>query len=61
VLDGGLYRLLVDLVALVHSSRKLDEPSSFEGGICRACMEGCHGDSSKPIVELVIDSKLVGD
>jgi hypothetical protein len=30
VLDGGLYRLLVDLVALVHSSKKLDEPSSLD-------------------------------
>jgi len=29
-LDGGLYAFLVDPIALAHSSRKLDEPSSFE-------------------------------
>jgi hypothetical protein len=30
VREGGLYKLLADLVALVHSSERLDEPSSFE-------------------------------
>jgi hypothetical protein len=30
VREGGLYRLLVDPMALVHSSERLDEPSSFE-------------------------------
>ena len=28
--DGSLYRLLVDLVALVHANNTLDEPSSLE-------------------------------
>ena len=28
--DGGLYRLLVDPMALVYSNGKLDEPSSFK-------------------------------
>jgi len=30
VQDGGLYRLLVNPMKLVHSSMKLDELSSFE-------------------------------
>jgi hypothetical protein len=30
VREGGLYRLLVDPVAHVHSSGRLEEPSSFE-------------------------------
>jgi hypothetical protein len=30
VREGGLYRLLVDPVALVHSNGRLEEPSSFE-------------------------------
>jgi hypothetical protein len=30
VREGGLYKLLVDLMALVHSSEGLEEPSSFE-------------------------------
>lgn len=29
VLEGDLYKLLVDLVAHVHSSKKFDDPSSF--------------------------------
>jgi hypothetical protein len=28
--EGGLYMLLVYFVALVHSSERLDDPSSFE-------------------------------
>lgn len=27
---GGLYKLLIDLMALIHSNQKLDGPSSFK-------------------------------
>jgi len=30
VLDGGLYRLFVDLLVLLHFGRKMDMPSSIE-------------------------------
>jgi len=30
VQEGGLFKLLVDLVELVHSNGRLEEPSSFE-------------------------------
>jgi hypothetical protein len=30
VREGGLYRLLANIVPRVHSSERLDEPSSFE-------------------------------
>jgi hypothetical protein len=61
VLDGGLYKLLVDPVVLVHSTRKLDEPSSLEEvygkHVWWDAMELC----SQPIVELVMDFKHAVD
>ena len=42
--EGGLYRFLVDQVALVHSMDRKDGPYIFCGGICRECMVRCHED-----------------
>jgi hypothetical protein len=61
VQKGGLYRMLVDLMALVHYSEKWDEPSIFE----EACVEHAWLDAmdtgSKHIVESVIDFRLATD
>jgi hypothetical protein len=58
VREDGLFKLLPDLVALVHSSGRLEEPSFFEEAHAwRDVME----IGSKPIVVSVINSKLVAD
>jgi hypothetical protein len=55
--ESGLYRLLVGPVALVHSSGRLEEPSSFEEAHawCNAMETG-----SKPIMDVVIASLVDG-
>ena len=58
VQEGGLYRLLVDCVALVHSSKKLDEPSSSEEAYIEHLWWDAMEIGSKPIVESLIGSKL---
>jgi hypothetical protein len=53
--------LLVDPVALVYSSEKLDGPSSFEEAYVEyACWDAME-IGSKPIVESRIDSKLTAN
>lgn len=61
VWDGGLYKLLADLVVLAHSSGKLDEPSSFEEAYAEQEWQDATEIGSKPIVEFVIDFKLATD
>jgi hypothetical protein len=61
VREGGLYRLLVDPMALVHSNERLDEPSSFEEAYVEHAWWDAMETGSKPIVESRIDSKLATD
>jgi hypothetical protein len=61
VQDGGLYKLLVDLMALVHTNKKLGEPSSFEEAYAEHVWWDAMEIGSKPIVESMIDSKLAID
>ena len=57
VREGGLYELLVDLVALVNSSEKLDYPSIIEEACAYNSWQDAIETGPKPIVELVINYK----
>jgi hypothetical protein len=59
--EVGLYRLLVDLVALVCSSEKLDEPFRFKEAHVELAWWDAIEIGSKPIVESWIDFELAVD
>jgi hypothetical protein len=48
-------------MALVHSNGKLDEPSSLEEAYVKHVWQDAMEIGSKPIVESMIDSRLVVD
>jgi hypothetical protein len=54
VRDGGLYRLLANPVALVHSSERLDEPFSFEEAYVEHAWWDVMETGSKPIIDAMI-------
>jgi hypothetical protein len=59
VLDDGFYKLFVDLVALKHSSEKLDEPSSYQEAYEKQVWKDVMDIGSKLIMQSIIDSRLV--
>ena len=61
VREGGLYELLVDLVALVNSSEKLDYPSIIEEACAYNSWYDAIESGPKPIVELVINYNITTD
>ena len=58
--EGGVSRLLTNLVTIVHSSESLEEPSSFEEAYERVWYDAME-IGLKPTEESWIDSKLAVD
>ena len=61
MLDGGLYKLIIDHVKLVHSSGKLDDPSSLEEAYGEHAWFDAMEESLEPTVESDIGSRLSVD
>jgi len=59
--DGGLYKLLVELVTLIHANMVLGEPSSSEEAYVEYPLWDAMEIGSKPIMESMIHSKLKDD
>ena len=56
--EGGLYKILVDQVALVHYTKGKDGKSIFCGDICRECMVRCHEDRFRTQI-LILGLKMM--
>jgi hypothetical protein len=52
---SGLYRVLVDLLTLVHTNGELGEPSNFEKAYAKHVWWDAMEIGSKPVVESVTD------
>ena len=59
--NGGLYRLLADPVAFVHSNGKLDKPSTFKNAYAEYIWWDVMEIASKGFVESMNDSKVLVD
>jgi len=61
VRESGLYMLLVDLMPLVHSNKKLDEIYSIEEVYEEHVWWDAMETISKPMKESIIDFRLAND